>query len=177
MKSQTLIYFLFIILICTAACKKHKTNKPVDKLPPGTQTGANTLGFLLNGEAWSPHGFNGTANLSIDVDFGFNDGVFGIAAYRTTSGEHIGFGIKDSLAFIKIPITLNLNKTSLYQFGISTNYCSIDYYDSTVYRSGSLTITKLDKSDRIISGTFSAILYKKDCDTLKITDGRFDMKF
>ena len=42
---------------------------------------------------------------------------------------------------------------------------------------GELIITKLDKNAGIISGTFNATLYKPGCDTLKITDGRFDMKF
>ncbi len=166
---------LIISLFSFAKCEKDKPDSI--GLPAATQEGKNTLGFFLNGQPWTPQGNNGTANLSIDVDLGFNQGIMGISSYRLTSGEHIGFGIKDSLNFIKIPATLYLGKKSLYQFGISTNNCMIDYYDSNVYRSGSLTLNKLDEVNHIVSGTFNAILYKNGCDTFKITDGRFDMKF
>jgi hypothetical protein len=135
------------------------------------------LGFLLNGQPWTPQGNNGTANLSIDVDFGFNQAVFGISAYRLSSGEHIGFGIKDSLNFTSIPSTLLFAEQTLFQFGFISNSCFIDYYDTSVYRNGSLTLTKLDKSNHIISGNFSATIFKTGCDTIHITDGRFDMKY
>jgi hypothetical protein len=161
--------------VFVTACRKHHTDS--NGLPPATQEGKNTLGFLLNGQPWTPQGFNGTANLSIDVDFSFNQGIFGISAYRLSSGEHIGFGIEDSLNFVSFPNAFSLGKQTLYQFGFIANNCFIDYYDTSVYREGSLTITKLDKINRIISGTFSATLYKPGCDTIKITDGRFDMKY
>lgn len=174
---KIIIASLILSLFSFAKCHKDKPDS--NGLPAATQEGKNTLGFLLNGQPWTPQGNNGTANLSIDMDFGFNQGVFGISSYRriSSSSEHIGFGIKDSLSFIQIPATLVLDKNSLYQFGISTNNCAIDYYDSSVYRNGSLTLNKLDKVNRIVSETFNAILYKNGCDTIKITNGRFDMKF
>src|SRR5579875_968397 len=170
---KTLFIILISFLLVFPSCKKHHTptsNQPDNPygLPNATQTGANTLGFLLNGQAWTPQGFNGTANLSINVDFGFNKGIFGVAAYKINTGEHIGFGMRDSLNFISIPSSIPLNGRSLFQFGFASNYCFIDYYDTTVYRRGSLTITKLDKSNQIISGTFNANLYKAGCDTIKI---------
>jgi len=59
------LIFLSIFFISIAGCKKHKSN-PIDQLPPATQTGANTLGFLLNGEPWTPKGWDGsTTNLSL----------------------------------------------------------------------------------------------------------------
>ncbi|UOQ73225.1 hypothetical protein [Hymenobacter cellulosilyticus] len=42
------------------------------------------------------------------------------------------------------------------------------------YRRGSLTITRLDLTAGIISGTFSFTLYKPGCDTIRVTNGRFD---
>ena len=48
--------------------------------------------------------------------------------------------------------------------------------DSTVYREGKLTITKFDLENQIISGTFEFTLTKPGCDTIKVTQGRFDMK-
>lgn len=135
----------------------------------------------MNGQPWTPQGNNGTANLSIDVDFGFNQGVFGIAAYRIISSnyrEYFGIGIKDSLNFVSIPSNLPMNKYSISNSRFSTNTCDMSFYDTTVFRSGKLTITRLDKVNRIISGTFNTTLFEPSCgDTIRITDGRFDMKF
>ncbi len=162
-----------------SSCKKNITDP--NGLPSATQNGAKTLGFLLNGQPWTPHGFNGAANLSMDIDFGYQNGIFGVAAYRivsTTNSLSFGIGISDSLNFMKVPINLAIGKNTLAQICLLTqDSCSIDYYDQTVYRNGNLTITKLDKTSRIISGTFDATLYKSGCDTIKITDGRFDMSY
>jgi hypothetical protein len=49
--------------------------------------------------------------------------------------------------------------------------------DTDTNVSGAITIVKLDKVNHIISGTFNATLIKPDCDTVKITEGRFDMKY
>lgn len=46
-----------------------------------------------------------------------------------------------------------------------------------VESSGSMTITKLDRTNRLIVGIFNATLSKAGCDTIKITNGRFDVKF
>lgn len=170
---------LILSIFSFAQCKK--TNTDSNGLPAATQEGKNTLGFLLNGQPWKPQGNNGTANLSIDVDFGFNQGVFGIAAYRillSNNREYFGIGIRDSLNFVTIPSMLTMNKYSIANSRFSTNTCDMSFYDTTVFRSGNLNITKLDKVNRIISGTFNTILFEPNCgDTIKITDGRFDMKY
>jgi hypothetical protein len=115
----------------------------------------------------------------MDYDPGYKNGVWGIAAYRIisdTNREYFGLGIADSLNYMHIPVTVVLRKNSLFQLSFSNSTCSIDYYDTTAYRSGSLTITKIDTTNGvIISGTFNATLYKSGCDTIRITDGRFDL--
>jgi len=63
-----------------SSCKKEKIDP--NALPQTTQEGKNTLGFLLNGQTWTPNGFNGTANLSLSYDATFSGGVFNLAAYR-----------------------------------------------------------------------------------------------
>lgn len=42
--------------------------------------------------------------------------------------------------------------------------------------SGTLTITRLDQQAGIIAGTFSFTLAQPGCDTIKVTQGRFDKK-
>jgi len=179
---QTLLFLVTLITICTLSCSSCKKEIEIDNggLPPTTQTGANTLGFTLNGQPWTPQGQVGlAANLAINVDFGYNKGIFIINVYRYISGfqEPFTIGIRDSLNFLQIPVTVPLNKTSLYSMTYTNKQCDFFNQDNNVQSSGSMTITKLDKINKIIAGTFTATLSKQSCDTIKITDGRFDMKF
>lgn len=51
--------------------------------------------------------------------------------------------------------------------------------DSTknFYRQDNLNFTKIDLSAGIIAGTFDCTIHQTGCDTLRITEGRFDLKF
>ena len=58
-----------------ASCKKNKPQKTeLEKLPPVTQTGANTFGCLINGKAFTPKGYSGTGtpNPKIIFDIGLD---------------------------------------------------------------------------------------------------------
>lgn len=167
---------LILTVFCFAECKKNKPDS--NGLPAATQEGKNTLGFMLNGQPWKPQGVRGTGNLSIDYDPAFNQGIVGIVAYNFAPAisEQLTIGIRDSLNFINAPITLTLSNNSLFGISYSSD-CDLFSTYSDVISSGSMTITKLDRTNRIISGTFSATLKKSSCTEIKITEGRFDMKF
>lgn len=55
--------------------------------------------------------------------------------------------------------------------------CNLWSDDDDTYSKGSVSISKIDRNLRIVSGTFEATLYKVGCDTIRITNGRFDMRF
>lgn len=173
-------YILFFLFLSVSSCKKYKTDSPLDQLPPATQEGRNTLGFLLNGEPWTPKGWSGgTTNLSLYYDQSYRGGILTINTYRQLSQDNkqsLGITI-DSLQQKGI---YNADKNSNLKFAFTDRIknCEIDYFDTSIYRMGQLSITKIDKINQIISGTFEIVLYKSDClDTIKITNGRFDMKF
>jgi hypothetical protein len=74
-----------------------------------------------------------------------------------------------------------VDKIGVYNFdnsevsGVSffNEYC--DYEKSSeVSLSGSLEVTKLDLQNGIVSGKFSFTLAKSGCETIHVTDGRFD---
>lgn len=167
-----------VFLFCFAKCNKEGIDFG-NFLPQATQEGKNTLGFMLDGKVWKPKGFNGTAHLSIDMDFWYNNGIFGIAAYRITSSgrDHFVIGVRDSLNYHPAPFSLDLTNTGLYGIHFSNDTCSYFSSDSNTYVKGKLFVSKLDKVNGIVAGTFAATLYKPGCDSIKITDGRFDMKF
>lgn len=178
-------YQLLLLLLCLLFCACRKSFKPpphnnnIPGLPPVTQSGANTLGFLLNGVPWTPEGNN---NLSVDFDPGFNEGIVGVVAYRLISASNhsvFSFGIQDSLNYIHFPKKILVGKKTLAQFSFTdSNFCERIHYDTVVYRNGYLTISVLDKTKRVFAGTFEATLFNPQCgDTIKITNGRFDLKF
>jgi hypothetical protein len=170
------------LLITGLQCKKNSNGTDVPGLPPATQTGANTFGFLLNGVPWTPAGNNGSGNnLSIDYDQGINNGIFSVWAYNTrlySNTQYIGIGIADSVNFIIAPKRIELHNNSIFRSNIlRRDYCwFIESWNLNTKCTGFLNIKKYDKLNRIISGDFEYTL-STNCDTLKITKGRFDFKF
>lgn len=164
---------------CRKPANPNRTDIP--GLPPATQTGANTLGFLLNGQPWTPQGSNGTANLSIDFDSGIKNGYFSIAAYSFTGSRvsQLIIGIRDSINFIVPPQSYKIGRTNLgASIFTDSNFCERRSDEITVSSNGFIKVEKLDGANRILAGTFSIILYNPLCgDTIKITQGRFDLKF
>ena len=184
MKLSIYTVLLAITIGFTQCCKEKPTssnNNDIPGLPPATQTGANTLGFLLNGVPWTPAGNNGTANLSMDFDPGINDGIFGIAAYHANPADisSIAFGIRDSLNHAVVPQMYSIGKISLGGLIFRDKFlCERDSDDSLIHTKGSILINRLDRTNGIISGTFECTLFNPSCgDTIKITKGRFDLKF
>ena len=131
---------------------------------------------------WKPAGNNGTANLSIDFDPGINDGILNIAAYSATNLtiSQLVLFVKDSLnSLTVVPFTYKIRKEFLGGVIFTdSNSCERYSEDSTNYCKGFITITKLERSSNIIAGVFECTVFNPSCgDTLKITYGRFDMKF
>lgn len=176
---KIIILPMLMMLFCFAKCSKDKIDSY--DLPPATQDGKNTLGFLLNGELWKPQGNNGTGNLDLYYDATFQGGVFNLSAYRNTSNTTgnrqslIMYG--DSIQVAQKIIFPNKNKFGLTFWNEAKN-CTYDTFDSsTQIISGYFDIKKLDKINRIFSGEFEIKLKKTGCEDVQITQGRFDMKF
>ena len=178
------------VLFCTsmAACKKqNNTSTPqteLEKLPPITQTGANTFGCLVNGVAWLPNGSSpqyGRRNIRLDVDPNLSTGLFQVIAnqYNEGAGNFITVG------------TYGCRNSGVFRFGqdsifaqyskaiAGSNWCQIASTTAGSYKTGYLNITYYNQSNGIYSGIFEFTLYDSNntCnDTLKITNGRFDVK-
>ncbi|HEU5366050.1 MAG TPA: DUF6252 family protein [Hanamia sp.] len=175
---KIILVSLILSLFSFSKCKKDRPDS--NGLPPATQTGANTLGFLLNGQTWTPKGWNGsTTNLSLYYDDSYHDGTFNIASYRLLGqGNEQSFAI--AMDSFQTTGTFYLTKNSNLEvvFIDDLQKCTITAFDTSVYRKGKLVITKFDKLNQILSGTFDFTLYKSDCgDSIKITAGRFDLKY
>ncbi len=171
-------FFLFLALpLLLVSCKK---NDPVSALPPETQTGANTFGCLVNGQPWTPQGNDGTSNYTVSYDTFPNGGILEIITYKI-----YGLGPNDFQSLSLWTSQLAGPGTYFFQdkqraiasFNDQKTNCYWRNADSTTtYRRGSLTLTRLDLKAGIVSGTFAFTLYKPGCDSVRITQGRFDRK-
>lgn len=177
MKKLLILSLLTTLTLTAMQCCKTDPEPvdPLDLLPPATQTGENTFGCLINGEALvSPN----TVHL--------------VAIFQVPTQIEIGGGDLNELG----EVHLILNDTNLitegvyhliengvdrggrgeYIVGIGTNTVCI--YDTKYPITGTVEITFLDNTNYIVSGTFQFDAISSDCaDTVHITNGRFDIKY
>ena len=152
---------------------------PASLLPPATQTGANSFGCLVNGQPWTPQGNNGSSNYSVSYDPTFRLGTLNIAAYRYTDSQakqEVLVVFSDSL--LPGPGHYKLRTLGHHGAGFVNGPVNCTYYstDPTTFCRGSLMLTRLDLQVGIIAGTFDFVLAKPGCDTVRITQGRFDKR-
>ncbi|PZE15581.1 hypothetical protein DNU06_17330 [Putridiphycobacter roseus] len=155
---------------------------PLEQLPEATQVGANTLGCLVDGEVFTPKGNvyykgiekpryteeNGILRLRflnlkdfedkwIYIYLYIKNGVYSIGnytdiAYSSQNSTYPAFEIYNDV------------QNAFTKFYIDSN--SLHYIE----------ITKLDLENKIVSGLFEFTVMNEDkTDTIKITDGRFDL--
>jgi hypothetical protein len=187
MKIKRVPVFVFIsLLLClfTACKKKQAEPTELEKLPPATQTGANTFGCLVNGQAFLPSADLGNGG-PYQCNYIYSNGGYylGISASSKSSSNYITLV---SLAATNLTISegqvLNL---ITYQSGNGSGEYSIitnstqtnDYKTKTNIQTGQLHISKFDQANQIISGTFFFDAINSNSEIVHITDGRFDMKY
>lgn len=173
---KQLLYSCCILLCFTqATCKKEKP--AIEQLPPATQTGAGTFGCLINGKAFMPKGWGGREpNFYIIVDPGF-DGNLHIKVYRLIEGKKESISIFCYDIQQKGEYTIDADKRTWINYRNEMSNCNF-LQASDNYVSGILKITKYDLQNRIIAGEFECKLFDEasGCDTIKVTNGRFDYK-
>ena len=179
---------LFIIIACAnifAACKKDKTEPTeLSKLPAATQIGAKTFGCLVNGIAFVPDNgctFLCTPAFRANYD-NSNGGFFYINAELINSDQnidkHINFGL-DSCINNRLYNMSTLPKITMsyFDYKMPSSTCQTFFSsDINVIRSGYVNLTKCDFGTGIISGMFEFKIERNGCETINITNGRFDAK-
>ncbi len=181
------LFFIFgsLLLICliTSNCKKHKTTAdPVSQLPPVTQVGANTFGCLVDGQVFVPKG-SLFSSPSLQCAYQYLDNssskgfYFQLSAshrYSTQNIKSIAIGT-ENLELKEVSYVLEDAFKAGNGFGLLSE-SGVAYYTQKNLP-GLLTITRFDQINQIVSGTFWFSVVVNPGDTIKITDGRFDMQF
>jgi hypothetical protein len=179
--------FLVFTIFTFSECKKNDKT-PAEQLPPQTQTGANTFGCLVNGQVFKPGGASlSGGSLSSNYQFlgaGPEDFHFRLAAINRNNSSGVSHSVglfTDSIRIIE-GIEYPLKKAgsnggyAIYGFATS-NPIFFDDYATTDLVSGLIKIKKFDSVNQIISGTFWFNAMNENGDTIKITDGRFDVRY
>ena len=81
-ENQLILFILGCTLLTGMKCKKDNQQLNNDQLPAVTQNGANTFGFLLNGEVWLPKAPILKQKLDLSYDPNYNGGTFNIIAKK-----------------------------------------------------------------------------------------------
>jgi len=181
-----LVFTLFVLI--TSSCKKYNGSS----LPPATQTGANTFGCLINGKVFTPGGGDGLSGGNLGAIFeyayitpgirnptGFVFAVSGVDERNSCNVTSIGFGFDSVIIPEQNSYILQTRKAGSgggqYVYGTCSGV-SEEFMTSDLV-TGQLYITRFDETNQIASGTFWFNVLGNNGDTIKITDGRFDVHF
>jgi hypothetical protein len=186
-KYQTFFICLLASLLLGASCRKTKPDDipktELEKLPPITQTGANTFGCLVDGVAWLPNGSKpqtGGPNIQVYVDPTFQGGRFSVSGNKYKEpNQFISIGSAKCTSLGLFNLDSSYNGLQFYRNVNGSSYVNYSSSDSGIYKKGFISITRYDLSTGIFSGTFEGKLFKPNGsygDTIRITNGRFDVK-
>ncbi|WP_304067358.1 DUF6252 family protein [Pedobacter glucosidilyticus] len=180
---KTLKYIIILISyfsLSASSCKKDKTG--IDALPAATQEGRNTFGCLVNGEVFIARSRGGFGPPYFECDYSFISGTNSFRFYLRGT-DKIRSSNSNSIIIYSTGISLisdtKLNLEELKDGNASARYSEtlIDEYNTSAISKGEITITKLDESKRILSGTFWFDAVNEAGEKIKVREGRFDMKY
>lgn len=173
MKKLIFSVFVLFTFLC-AKCEDETPKNPIDLLPPATQTGENTFGCLVDGEAFTPD--KGLNSFSGSYTF-FQGGYDLIVGGRRTNAEGVlglSIGTKN-LTVLSDSIYSMSSRINGSAYGTIYRSSNISYTSSEY--SGELFISKHDSINQIISGIFWYDIKDAFGDVHQIREGRFDIKY
>ena len=183
MKRKLLLYAALATLTQCSKCKNDPAPAdPAAALPPATQTGANTFGCLVNGQPYTPQGRVGLgSNFAVLYDPTFNGGDLDIHTYRVDGKNwntliSLNFAPLNAVGTYSLALPGGIGGAS-YVNKNDHSLCGEIITDASIsYRRGTVTITRLDLRAGVIAGTFDLKFVRAGCDTIRLTQGRFDAK-
>jgi hypothetical protein len=175
------IWLLISSLLIFAGCKKS-----VDSLPEATQSGANTFGLKLDGQLWVPQKFAGINAPTLHAELtgsNQNDFVFTAQNFASEPTEtEFQLYIKNITGTGTYQLNQNTdiqpNAAGSYAYYVKRKINPLNEWITSSQNTGTVTITKWDLPNMIVSGTFEFRAGSMDSSAapITVTDGRFDIK-
>ena len=159
-------------------------SKEVDELPPATQTGANTFGAKINGVNWAPAKFGivPSSNLLEAFYSGPNSVIIKAGNFSASPTETV-FELQisglDSTGVYHLNKDVTRPSAESYAYYVKRKITPEDEWITSDEHTGTVIITRFDRNEKIISGTFeltAGSLYNPG-EFITVTEGRFDVKF
>ncbi|WP_310558993.1 hypothetical protein, partial [Flavobacterium sp.] len=179
MKNLISILIISTFLSCCSKDTNVIGNPASDQLPPETQTGANTVGCLVNGKVFLPkaEGINPEVNCFYQLVNG--EYFFGMAFFDLTNSSSPGVMIQNRKSALIVGQTYILNKNINDNGNFTGSGGNYDpnpsnRFFTNIINSGELKITKLDPANSIISGIFWFDAENAKGEKVQIRQGRFD---
>jgi hypothetical protein len=173
------IILAFLMLFIIAGCKKN-----ISDLPAPSQTGANIFGAKVNGALWVPRGY-GIASTAPTLEARFSGNNSIVINARNFGSEPIEtefelflYNVADTGTIMLNQNTTNYpNETASYGYYIKRNVNPLGEWITNAAHMGRVVITRLDRANKIISGTFDFQAGSMDntADPINVTEGRFDV--
>lgn len=174
--------FIFGLIICPVvwSCSKNNTGNP-NTLPTPTETGADVMACYLDSATWVINN-----NEQVTGQFNFGQGTndtFSIGGWPLPGKTHfLAIHFLQLIIFnhfqVGVPYAANDSLHILFEYSPdSTCQGAIRDVPNLTANSGTVTVTKFDYNNRIISGVFNAKFAIPGCDTVTLKDGWFDFKF
>lgn len=174
------IFFISVFIYLLYSCSSDDNSR--DKLPPETQTGANSAGCLVNGKVFLPKKEGINPELVCNYEFIDGEFFFNLAFSDLRNGGTESVAINHNRVSLEVNQIYIMNKNNIVDgdftggggsyFKIITN----KYYTNTI-KTGELKITRLDLQNSIISGTFWFDAVNSSGEVVEIRQGRFDMRY
>tara|TARA_R110001583_G_scaffold185065_1_gene344967 strand:- start:914 stop:1444 length:531 start_codon:yes stop_codon:yes gene_type:complete len=173
------LLFLLTVLLTLSCC--NNDDDSAASLPPETQTGANTVGCLVNGKVFLPHaeGINSPVNCFyqfVNGEFYFNLHFADLRGVISTDVV-----VQTSKITLEVGKTYILNKNIVDDGdftggGVFAPPSIIRFYTTTI-KTGELRITRVDVQNSILSGTFWFDAVNTKEEIAEIREGRFDWNY
>ncbi len=165
-------------LMLLISCKKN-----VDELPDPSQSGSNTFGAKVDGNMWVPQGFGPfPASNLLEARMSGNDITINARNFASSPNEtEFQLTIYNVIApgvYLLNTDVAHPNGASSYAYYVKRNMSPINEWITSSTYTGSVTITKIDIVNRIVSGTFQfdALNMYNTPQPIHVTEGRFDVK-
>jgi hypothetical protein len=184
---------LFVLAICFTLsgmqCEKDKNIPEIDKLPPPTQTGADTFGCLVNGKAFLPRKSGWFSGPVLQGQYqyltqnGQTGNYFALTAddQKTYANEIRGVFLTAKCVDLEVKTYTLDENDKLFKlaggYDILDESLNFNTFSTNLVNKGELTITRFDDANQIMSGTFWFDAVNKDGVKVEVRDGRFDVHF